>query len=321
MQAVWGAHKALVQSHVTLGFVMDERVTLERLRAFPVVYVAHAAILSDKEIALFERYVGEGGRLLITGLAGTCDRYGRLLKTSPLATLIGAKLVRVQAEHSDNYIRLPESLANGKGKLLLDGIPAAWPLLTWGPLAVYEATTATAHGELLVAHRTPENIWDWRMSPDKAVGPAILVNAVGKGTVVTVPAALDGAYVGDYRMPEHRKLLRNLVRFLHPRAAVRVDAPLNVEIVATRDDTNQRLFVHLLSFTGPPTSAAVAFSKGARVLPPLMEEELPYRASISVDRKIRKAVVSEPNASISVSGRSVALETRSCHTVVTIDLS
>jgi len=318
MQAVWGAHKALVQSHITLGFVMDESVSLERLREFPVIYIPHAAILIERETELFRQYVAGGGNLLITGLTGTYDKFGQFVTASPLASLIGAKLARIQADHPDNYIRLPGQLAEGQGKFLLDGIPADWPILTWGPLAVHEPTGATPFGELLVAHRTPKNIWDWRMSPDKVVGPAVLVNRIGKGAVVTVPCALDAAYAGDYRVPEHRKLIRNVIRHLNPRPPIQVDAPLNVEIAVSRNDADRRLHVHLISFTGPPTSADVAFSKGSRVLPPLMEEELPYRASIRVAREFRNATVSEPNASIFAQGRTIILETSNCHTVVTI---
>jgi len=81
------------------------------------------------------------------------------------------------------------------------------------------------------------------------------------------------------------------------------------------------MHVHLVSFTGLLTSADVEFSKGSRVLPPFMEEERLYRASIRVARAFRNAAVSEPNATTSVKGRNIELETSSCHTVATIDMA
>jgi hypothetical protein len=320
MAAFWGAHKALVQSHIPLGMVMDESVSPARLREFPVVYVPHATILSPREVELLDRYVSQGGKLLITGLSGMCDRYGQLQERSAVGELIGARLVRCQAEHPDNYVRLPKELGEGEGKFLLRGIPADWPMLTWGPIAVYEPADAAVYGELMVAHRTQENIWAWRMSPEKAVGPAVLHRRHGKGEVVCVPCAVDAAYVGDYRMPEHRTLIRNLVRYLNPRPEVVVDAPRTVEIVVTRDEARGRLLVHFIAFSGAPTSAAAAFPDGTRVLPTLMEEEMPYRASVQVNRAFAKAELADPESELSVSGGKIDLGTSNCHEVLIITL-
>ena len=321
LRAIWGAQKALVQSHITMGFVMDENVSLERLRAFPVIYVPHAAILSAQELDLFEEYVRQGGHLLITGLSGMCDRFGQFLDSVPgLVRLVGAKLVQRQVDYPDNYVRLPGHLARGEGKFLLEDIPADWPMLTWGPIAVFEPKESQAYGELMVAYRTQDNIWSWRMSPEKVVGPAILIRELGKGKVVCVPCAIDAAYVGDYRMPEQRNLIRNLIRYLNPRPEIIVEAPENVEIAVTHDKERNRLLVHFVNFSGSPTSAADPFSQGWRVLPPLMERSLPYSAKVHLNRRFTEASASEPEASLLAARQEIEVKTSSVHTTLTIRL-
>ena len=172
----------------------------------------------------------------------------------------------------------------------------------------------------MVAHRTKENMWAWRMSPAETAGPAVLIRQHGQGQVVCVPCALDAAFAGDYRMPEHRKLVRNLVRYLNPRPEVLVEAPSNVEIVITRDRARRRLLVHLICFSGPATSAAVAFPNGTRVLPTLMEHEATYRATVRVNRPLVKAELADGRSGLSVSGRTVELEVSNCHEVLIISV-
>ena len=89
-----GAHKALVYEHIPFGVILDENVTPQRLRQFPIVLLANTTILSAEEINLFEAYVSQGGHLVITGQTGLYDSRGNLQKTSSLENLIGAKLVR-----------------------------------------------------------------------------------------------------------------------------------------------------------------------------------------------------------------------------------
>lgn len=318
MAAFWGAHRALVEAHVPLGMVMDENVSAERLARFPVVYLANTAILSEREVALLTEYVEGGGNLIATGLAGLCDRYGRLQKQSTLADLLGIKVTRVETEHGDNYIRLPHSLSTGDAKVLLTDVPAGWTMLVQGPIVGCEPVGGTPYGESLVAYRSQDNGWVAHMSAGEKVGPAVVVNARCKGRAVYVPSALDAAYAGDYRMPEHRNLLRNLVRWLNPTPAVQVHAPANVETVITHDKEKGRLFVHLLCFSAPPTVAAYAFPNGKRVLPPIMEEPARYEATITVREPYSRASVVGPDAKLTRRGNTIRVVTAQPHEVVVI---
>ncbi len=318
MSAFCGAHKALVQAHVPMGFIMDENVSLERLREFAVVYVPNAPVLTEEEIALFERYVSGGGNLLVTGLTGCCDQHGQLQERCVLEHLVGARLTEVFAEHRDNYVRLPQSLTNGKGRFLLKDIPSDWELLTYGPVAAFEPTTAQSFGELLIAHRSQDNPWSGHMSAGEVIGPAVMLNQHGTGNVIFVPCSPDAAFIGDYRMPEHRHLIRNLVRYLNPKPAILVTAPLNVEIVITRDEERSRLLIHFLCFSGPATATAAAFPNGKRVLPTLMEEPIHYAATIKIHRPFARVTVVGPDAHLTRKGDSLRLATSAVHEILVI---
>lgn len=316
LAAFSGAHKALLQAHIPMGMIVDENLSLDRLRQFPVVYLPNAAILTPQEVGVFAEYAASGGKLLITGLAGVFDRYGRPQEHSELPHLIGARLVRCITEHMDNYLRLPAALADGPGRWLLADIPADWPMLVWGPAAAFETAGAETFGEILAAHRSRDSQWSEHMSANKVIGPAVFLNEYGKGEVVYVPCQPDAAFAGDYRMPEHRNLLRNLVRHLNPDPAVVIEAPINVEAVVTRDEANRRLLVHLLAFWGPATASAASFPGGRRVLPPVMEQELPYRAVIQVNRLFSRASAFGPDSEVSVVGSRITLETGQVHEIV-----
>jgi hypothetical protein len=302
---IWGAHRALVQSHIPMGIIVDEEVSLERLRAYPVVYLTGTAIITEKEAALFDQYVSGGGNLLVTGVSGLFDRFGRLQKKNSIQELLGAEAVRHRFKELDNWMRLPGSIAGGDGRFLMQGVPADWPMLVWAPAVICKTAGAQAFGEILTtSHQTVD-------------GPAVFLRRHGKGTVIYLPAAVDAAFVGDRRMPEHRNLIGNLIRRLNPNPPLVIEAPRNVETVVTRDDARKRVLVHFLSFSAPPTFSASNFLwEGRRVLPPMMEESVRYAAQVRFNQRFSKVSAAGPDTKIVQEGDLVRLETANIHEVL-----
>ena len=212
-QAFQGAHQALVLEHLPWGVALDENANLERLKSFPVVLLPNVAILSDREVAMLRQYVEEGGGLIVTGWTGLFGQRGEALERSAIETLVGARLIR-RLESRDNHVRFapqpgdsPESAA-----IRLDLEPA-WPFLVEGPAVAYEPTNATPIGELLEPHRTVRQRQgkegtDWPMSAGGKVGPALLLNTLGKGRVITIAASPDVATAGEHRIVERESCWR-----------------------------------------------------------------------------------------------------------------
>jgi hypothetical protein len=302
-QPLWGAHRALVQSHIPMGVVIaeDDNLSLEQLRRYPVVYLVGTAIVSDKEAELLGRYVSNGGCLLATGVTGFFDRMGRLQPRSRLQELFGVQAVKCRFEEKDHWIRLPSSLAGGSGAFLTRDIPPDWPMFVRAPTVVCKPAEAQGFGEILA------------LPGQEPLGPAVFVRSHGRGCVIYVPSAVDAAFVGERRMPEHRNLIANLVRRLNPLPPVTIQAPRRVETVVTRDDDRRRLLVHFLSFSAPASFSA---GGGRYVLPPMMEENESYQAEVRVNRPFSKAWTVGRESKASREGAIVRLQVAGIHEVL-----
>jgi hypothetical protein len=327
--AFLGAHKAVVYEHIPWGVVLDENASLETLRQFAVVLLPNAAILSEKEVALFQRYVEGGGKLLVTGLSGQFDRMGRPVAESALSELIGAK-VKGRLESVDNWVRL-DSPADASMEILQSGVAhgrtiragtdlvESVPFLVKGPATIYEATTAKPSGELLKPHRTfrqqqGKEGTEWPMSADAPVGPAVLVNSVGKGKVLTFACSPDFATASEHQIVEARKLLANAVRFLDPQPRVRITAPVTVEAVVTDDPAARTLRVHLLGYNAPPQT--MPSRERPYVLPPTIEDAPAFRASLELDRPVKGAEALNKSTRLKRRGARVEAEVNDIHETV-----
>lgn len=337
-QSFQGAHKALVYEHIPWGVLLEENVTLEGLKVFPVVMLPNVAILSSNEVALLRRYVEDGGNLLVTGLSGCYDRLGNLAKENAIADLIGAKFAR-QLDTLDNWVRFgggapaspdarepsarARSAAGGAPALLplLHNLRPDWLFLVRGPAAIYEPTTATPVGELWKPARNPRQLLGKEttanpMSADTAVGPAILINSLGKGTVLTFTGSPDFATAGEYYIVEARRLLCNAVRFLNPKPLVKITAPANVEAVVTDDPAKRTLRVHLLGYNSPPQTLPAR--NWPYVVPVPIEDAPMYRVTVEVNRPIKRATGLNKSTGLERRGNRVEATVDDIHEVLVI---
>ena len=188
-----------------------------------------------------------------------------------------------------------------------------------GRLPAFAPEAAGRFAPLLAPGTAPEPP-NTPLSAGETVGPAIFVGQRGKGKTIFLPCSPDAAFMSDFRIPENRNLIRNLIRFLNPELKVKVRAPLNVEIVVNHDEATKRLFVHLICFSAPATSTAAAFPKGKTVLPPMMEEPMTYHAQLTISGQFSKAQALSPETKIAVRGKQVHLETSAVHEVVIVNL-
>lgn len=319
-QSFQGAHKALVYEHIPSGVVLEENVTPDTLKRFPVVLLPNVGILSEREVALLRRYVQEGGNLIVTGLTGQFDRLGRPLAESVLSELIGAE-VKGRLQSLDNWVRFGPAETDVRPGPFAPAVRPDWPFLVNGPVTGYEPTTAQPVGELLKPHRTTRQRegkegTEWPMSADVPVGPAVLVQPVGRGRVLTFAASPDFATASEHHIVEARELLRHAVRFLNPRPRVEITAPANVEAVVTDDPANRTLRVHLLGYNSPPQTTPA--QNRPYVLPGLIEDEPIYVAAIEVTGSFRRGRALNPATQLQRRGGRLELRVHGLHEVVLI---
>jgi hypothetical protein len=318
-QSFQGAHKALVYQHIPWGVVLDENLTLNTLRQFPIVLLPQAAILSAGEVVLLRGYVEGGGRLIVTGHTGQFDRLGQPLAESVLSELVGAR-VKGRLESADNWMRFPAPNPRvARSRLGL--APSNWPFLVKGPATIYEPTTATPVGELLKPYRTTRQLegkegTEWPMSAEAPVGPAILVNEVGQGIVLTFAGSPDFATASEHHIAEVRRLLHRAVRFLNPNPRVDIVAPPNVEAVVTEDPARRTLRVQLLGYHSPPQTTPA--KERPFVLPGLIEDAPMYRVRLVLNTSPKRAQALNPGTVVKRRGPRIEATVNDVHEVIVI---
>ena len=330
-QSFQGAQKACVLEHLQYGVLFDENASLDKMKQFPVVCLPNAAILSEKDVALFRQYVEAGGTLLVTGQSGQFDRMGRPLAESTLSGLIGAKATG-RLESMDNWVRLApssdpqlDSLGSQIAHAQKAGDSAEQsgqpPFLVKGPATIYEPTTARPLGQLMKPHRTTRQVegkesTEWPMSADTPVGPAILINKVGKGTVLTFACSPDFAAASEHHIVEARKLFRNAARFLHSKPRVEITAPANVEAVVTDDPATQTLRIHFIAYNATPQTTPE--KNRPYVLPGLVEDAPMFRASVVLSRIPRDVQALNPATRLDRQENRLNLTISDIHEVVLV---
>jgi hypothetical protein len=320
-QSFQGAHKALVYEHIPWGIVLDENATLERLGQLPVILLPHAAILSQREVSLLGSYVEQGGNLIVTGWSGLLGWHGEPLKKSALGDLIGARLVR-RLDSLDNWVRFSSHAGScAASTQLARDIRSDWPFLVKGPAAVFEPTSATPIGELLQPYRTTRQRQgkegtDWPMSADSPVGPAVLVNQIGKGRVVTFACSPDYATASEHHIVEARRLLANAVRLLNPNPRIRVSAPTTVQAVITNEPSKRTLRIHLLAYNSPPQTTPP--KNRPYILPGLIEDLPVYRATLEFAEPVKRISALNESTNLRRRGRRVYVTVNDVHEVLVV---
>ena len=319
-QSFQGAHKALVYEHIPWGVVLDENVTLRTLQQFPIVMLPNVAILFESEVELLRRYVSEGGKLIVTGLSGCCDRWGKLQGKSSLESLTGARFVQ-KLDSLDNWVRFPGSQTS---KLQIQIAPDGRmdrPFLVKGPAVICEAASAATAGELMKPYRTVRQQQGkegtgWPMSAEAAVGPAILLNRVGKGAVLTFAGSPDFATASEHHIIEARRLLRNAVHFLNPQPRVQITAPATVETVVSDDPASRTLRIHFIAYNSPPQT--IPAQHRPYVLPALIEEAPLYRAAVTLRDGLKSAKAWNSSTQLQRRANRVELTIGEIHEVVAL---
>ena len=317
-QGTLGAHKAFVYAHVPWGVVLDENAGLERLQSFPVITLPNIGILLEHEITALTKYVEAGGNLMVTGTTGLHSDFGHPRETSALKHLIGARWKRT-LDSQDNHVRFRKGESNSP---LAQGILADWPFLVHGNAVVYEPITAKIYGELLPPHRTVlqregKEGTRFPMSADtpNPVGPAILVNEVGKGKVVTFACSPGQAATSEFHITEARQLLPNAVRYLLPEPLLTVEAPAFVESVVTREGSQAR--VHFIARVAPP--AATPSTGRPAVLPTMMEDTPLFRVRARCKDPLKQVTAVSEKTTVQFSEREVTALIEGVHEVMLLE--
>ncbi len=189
--------------------ILDEWALLPRLAEFPVVVAPEQDRMSEAMVAALKAYVENGGNLLLTG-SGAYDRFGE--------AFLGFRASEVQEDKS-------YAIPAADGEVVL--YSKHWRL---GNPTTAESLGAIGQGCLLPDRLLPH--------------PAAVVNGVGRGSVLYMPANLFRDFVHN-RYPLTRRFIGALAERLLPAPGIRVQAPACVDVTLRRRGTTT--FIHLLN--------------------------------------------------------------------------
>ena len=159
------------------------------------------------------------------------------------------------------------------------------------------------------------------MSPDEAVGPAVLINDYGQGKVIYLPCSPDAALASEYRTVEPRLLLRNLIRYLQPNPEVTVEAPSYVESVGTTDPSNLVWRIHLGGYVSPPACTGPGRPHANFILPSLIEALPLYRVKIRFNRPVIRVQTLNRETEISRLANEIVLQVADIHETVIVKVA
>ena len=268
-----------------------------------------------------DRYVQEGGKLIVTGFTGQFDRMGRPSSGGGFESLIGGKATgRLDSE--DNWMRFSAPPSGDARVATFPPNPRPdWSFLVKGPAAILASTTATAVGELLKPYRTTRQRegkegTEWPLDADSPVGPAALINQHGKGMVLTFAGSPDYATASEHHLVETRRLLTDAVRFLNPSPRVRIVAPTTVEAVVTDDAPNRTLRIHLIGYNSPPQTMPA--QNRPFILPALNEDPPMYRVRIELQEPPQSVIGLHPATVVQMTGPRIEATVEDVHEVLVI---
>jgi hypothetical protein len=155
------------------------------------------------------------------------------------------------------------------------------------------------------------------MSAGEKLGPAILINRIGNGRVVTFAGSPGQAVAGEHHIVEVRRLMRNVIRWLNPEPLLQVEAPSNVEVVISDDAQNRRIRVHCLGYN--PTPQTTPPTNRPYVLPGLIEDAPSYQIAIQSGRSLKSVRATNSNSQIKREGSRILATIHDIHEVLVLE--
>lgn len=218
------------------------------------------AAMSDAQCAAARRFVEDGGGLVATGETSLFDEEGGRRRDFALAGLFGAQAT---GEHRGSfagpapspwssweghtYLRVAATAAR---PAVLEGFEDTDILPFGGRVEVVRAEAGSGVPLTFVPaspQSPPENVW--MREPRTTIPGLVLRAASGGGRVAYLPADLDRCFGRD-RIPDHARLLANLVRWASRRPMpLEIEGPGLLDVHLYRQPG--RLVLHVVNLTNP----------------------------------------------------------------------
>ncbi|HEY4200700.1 MAG TPA: alpha-amylase family protein [Devosiaceae bacterium] len=238
-----GAYRSLVESGLAFDLVSDRIGGADdfpaMLKRYDVMVLPDVTCLSDKEAAAFDRYVADGGNLVVTGETGVLNEYGDRRTGNALKSLPIARVREVKRNMFASYLRI------GDGEF---DFPQTKIIMLDG---VYIDAEPKTGAKTMLRVEAPQKFGPPELSfPEVPLtnDPGVIIGAHEKGQVAFVPWSPDKLYQ-LYSLVEHRQLIAQLVgRFTKPLA--KIEKGSRLELTVRKHNKTGQIVVHLINYSG-----------------------------------------------------------------------
>jgi hypothetical protein len=247
-----GVYRALAESHIPFDVLPDTRLAEAaadgRLGRYRAIVLPNAAALTDEQVAILDRYVGDGGGLVATfetatrGGDGTPRPGGEIGLQSLGAGRVLARRDGVK-ELRGSYLRVT-------ARADLPDLPETDVVALDRAFLYVEPREGATPSMRLVGpspYGPPEKCW-WDETLETQ-HPGLLWHPHGRGRTAYFPWPVDALFYA-HSLPEYRSLLAHAVTSVAGGRQIETDLPPVVEVTVDVQPSSGASLVHLVNGSG-----------------------------------------------------------------------
>jgi putative glycosyl hydrolase-like family 6 (GHL6) protein len=289
-----GVYKALLEEHVPVGFVFDERRADTMLENYAVLLLANVVRLDADDIVLLTEFVSRGGGLVSFGAVGSLSTNSI---QEALSNLLGLQIFGL-SDYSLSFLRFPPSWSQRA-----PGVP----LLINERISLVKATAGEAFGVVIdpICETNDKTYYHNNVpSPFRSNGfPAGVKHRLGAGQTIHFAGDLAKQFARS-GSPSLRHLIVDAIRDVATcPVPFTVECPKTTEFLV-HEDSIGRWICHFLSvhLQQPTWYDQLAVSTGRAIrTKEVYEEVLPFfNVSLRVQRRVRRATLYPGERSLTI---------------------
>jgi hypothetical protein len=241
--AFHGAYRALLESGLAFDTVTDRLAGADDfasvLQRYDVLVLPDVTCMSDREAAVIDAYVAQGGAIVATGQTGARDAYGDDRPANALRALPITGVREVRQDMRAAYFRIGDGEFDfPKTRLIMLD-------------QVYVAAEPKPGAETFLRLQPPQRFGPPEFSyPELPLSddPGVIIAPFERGHAAYIPWLPDQLFY-LHSLVEHKQLLAQVVgRFTRPVA--RLDGGSRLELTVRRHRDTGQIVVHLVNYSG-----------------------------------------------------------------------
>jgi hypothetical protein len=245
-----GVETVLVEAHIPHDFIIDDYVKPELLQKYKLIILPNVKCISEREVAMLEEYVAQGGNLIATYATSLYSETGEELPDFRLNKLLGVTYAgKRQSTKTDNYQYIldkfhplvvedskeTELLFNAAFTVLATPAVQSKVICTWVPT---------------IQNQPPDKAWVDSFSTKY---PTIVENQFGKGKVIYFANQPDLLSHEIGHSDPRNLLLRSYYYLLEEEILLETNAPASVNMGLTTSRIRPGQFIlSLVNTTSGP---------------------------------------------------------------------